>query len=117
MSQTRLAKLSPSKPLTFTQQAWFGVLPSTPRADEAVRAAVNCPQAKAHRCEPLTGDELALLSHDDLIAFEERARSNASRSRSPYKRDDDSDLWAGEYEAMATSAREELSRRVAVKVA
>lgn len=82
--------------------------------EQAQQAAA---QSKANRCETLSAAELALLSRDELIAFEARATRNAARCRPPYKHADDSELWEAEYEAMAKSARAEIVRRAADQTA
>lgn len=101
---------------TFTQKAWFGLLPQTPRASDEARAAVNCPQAKALRCEPLTRDEITTLSDDELVAYEERATYRASQERT-CSYDPSSDLMADGYDKIAKAARAELSRRSTREVA
>lgn len=84
-------------------------LNSTSENDAAFRAQA---EAKAVRCEPMTDAELACLSADDLMAYEQRARYRVSRLATPYPGYDREREWECEsYLSIAKRASAELEAR------
>lgn len=84
------------------------------KTDAAFRSQA---EAKAVRCEPMTDAELASLSTDDLMAYEQRARYRVSRLGTPYPGYDREREWECEsYLSIANRAsaeREARKRRAA----
>ena len=84
-------------------------LTRTLTADAAFRSQA---EAKAVRCEPITDAELACLSTDDLMAYEQRARYRVSRLATPYPGYDREREWECEsYLEIANRASAELEAR------
>lgn len=89
-------------------------LTTTLTADAAFRSRA---EAKAVRCEPMTDAELASLSTDDLMAYEQRARYRVSRLDTPYPGYDREREWECEsYLEIANRASAELDARRAKRI-